>query len=122
VKPWVTDGGTSPCIDTGDPASTWTAELWPHGMQINMGAFGGTPEASMSSSTLGNVADVDGSSRVDYADVRFLADKWLKQQALLPEDLDRNGAVKFRRFCCLWKTVVVGRVTHEYEYKHSDSG
>lgn len=45
---WVMDELTSPCIDAGDPASDWTAELWPHGERINMGAFGGTPQASMS--------------------------------------------------------------------------
>jgi hypothetical protein len=45
---WVLDELTSPCIDAGDPASDWTAELWPHGERINMGAFGGTPQASMS--------------------------------------------------------------------------
>lgn len=51
---WVTDGSTSPCIDAGDPNSDWTAELWPHGKRINMGAYGGTPEASMSPSDVGN--------------------------------------------------------------------
>jgi parallel beta-helix repeat protein len=45
---WVLDDVTSPCIDAGDPNSDWTAELWPHGERINMGAYGGTQEASMS--------------------------------------------------------------------------
>jgi len=45
---WVQDDVTSPCIDAGDPNSDWTAELWPHGERINMGAYGGTREASMS--------------------------------------------------------------------------
>jgi len=89
---------TSPCIDAGDPNSEWTAELWPHGKCINMGAFGGTPQASMSESSLGNRADLNNSNRVDFADVRLLADKWLKQQPLLPEDLDRNGSVDSEDF------------------------
>jgi len=39
----------SPCIDTGDPSDTdWQNELLPNGSRINMGAYGGTPEASMS--------------------------------------------------------------------------
>ncbi|MHC4631152.1 MAG: MBL fold metallo-hydrolase [Planctomycetota bacterium] len=50
---WVLDDVTSPCIDAGDPNSDWTAELWPHGERINMGAFGGTQEASMSLSDAG---------------------------------------------------------------------
>ena len=45
---WVQDDVTSPCIDAGDPNSDWSAELWPHGERINMGAYGGTREASMS--------------------------------------------------------------------------
>jgi hypothetical protein len=45
---WVQDDVTSPCIDAGDPNSDWTEEIWPHGERINMGAFGGTLEASMS--------------------------------------------------------------------------
>jgi hypothetical protein len=45
---WVQDDVTSPCIDAGDPASSWTDESWPHGERINMGAYGGTDQASMS--------------------------------------------------------------------------
>lgn len=45
---WVTGANTSPCIDAGDPNSDWTAEPRPHGGRINMGAYGGTNEASMS--------------------------------------------------------------------------
>ncbi|HUU19496.1 MAG TPA: right-handed parallel beta-helix repeat-containing protein [Sedimentisphaerales bacterium] len=45
---WVQDVVTSPCIDAGDPDSDCTAELLPNGERINMGAYGGTPQASMS--------------------------------------------------------------------------
>jgi hypothetical protein len=45
---WIQDDMTSPCIDAADPNSDWTAELWPHGERTNMGAYGGTREASMS--------------------------------------------------------------------------
>jgi Disaggregatase related len=45
---WVRDVLTSPCIDAGDPDSDWTAEAAPNGGRINMGAYGGTPQASMS--------------------------------------------------------------------------
>jgi len=38
----------SPCIDTGDPGSDCNAELLPNGGRINMGAYGGTPQASLS--------------------------------------------------------------------------
>jgi hypothetical protein len=45
---WVQDGVTSPCIDAGDPRSAWFAEPEPNGGRINTGAYGGTPEASLS--------------------------------------------------------------------------
>jgi parallel beta-helix repeat protein len=39
---------SSPCIDTGDPNSEFTLEPEPNGGIINMGAYGGTSEASKS--------------------------------------------------------------------------
>jgi beta propeller repeat protein len=50
---WVSDAVTSPCIDAGDPASPLLDEpmMLPMGPvvneRINMGAYGGTPEASV---------------------------------------------------------------------------
>ena len=48
VGAWVRDAVTSPCIDAGDPNSEVGDEVWPHGGRINMGAYGGTREASLS--------------------------------------------------------------------------
>ena len=45
---WVPDANDSPCIDAGDPAYGVGAEPIPNGSRINMGAYGGTPEASKS--------------------------------------------------------------------------
>ena len=45
---WLLDVLTSPCIDTGNPDSDFSGELPPNGGRINMGAYGGTPQASMS--------------------------------------------------------------------------
>ncbi|MHC4625865.1 MAG: right-handed parallel beta-helix repeat-containing protein [Planctomycetota bacterium] len=48
---WVfADPLTSPCIDTGDPGVYPGRERMPHGGRVNMGAYGGTPFASMSGS------------------------------------------------------------------------
>jgi hypothetical protein len=47
-KNWVLDEVTSPCIDRGDPSSPVGDEPMPNGGIINMGAYGGTREASMS--------------------------------------------------------------------------
>jgi len=98
TEAWVTDDVNSPCIDAGDGGSDWTGEFWPHGKRINMGAFGGTPQASMSASGAGNIADMDGSNAVDGLDLKMLTDKWLYQQVLLLEDLDRNGILDTKDF------------------------
>jgi hypothetical protein len=90
---WVKDSVTSPCIDAGNPNSDWTAELWPHGKRINMGAYGGTPEASMSLSNIGNVADLNHDEKVDFKDFALLAEYWAVEQVLLAEDLDLDGEV-----------------------------
>ena len=45
---WIQDDVTSLCIDAGDPISPVGFEQLPNGDIINMGAYGGTPEASKS--------------------------------------------------------------------------
>jgi hypothetical protein len=45
---WIQDDVTSPCIDAGDPNSPVAFEPFPNGGIINMGAYGGTSEASKS--------------------------------------------------------------------------
>jgi predicted outer membrane repeat protein len=47
-KSWIQDDVTSPCIDAGDPNMPVGDEPMPNGSIINMGAYGGTPEASKS--------------------------------------------------------------------------
>jgi len=104
---WVKDLVNSSCIDTGDPNdpnySDWTAELWPNGRRINMGAYGGTPEASMSLLTVGNIGDLNNDDTVDFLDFANFAASWETHLPLftvlalgpppLREDLDRNKIV-----------------------------
>jgi hypothetical protein len=94
---WVIDTDTSSCIDAGNPNSDWTAELWPHGKRINMGAYGGTPQASMSLSDAGNIAnlDYDSADTVDFNDLAMFVSKWCHEEVLIPEDLNRDGVVNF---------------------------
>ncbi len=98
---WVVDEVTSQCIDAGDTTSNWTSQLWPHGKHTNMGAFGGTEQASMSLSGAGNIADLNKDGFVNYIDTSFLCDKWLIQEALLPEDLGRDSDVSLADFAIL---------------------
>ncbi|HNS22521.1 MAG TPA: hypothetical protein PKH24_18605 [Sedimentisphaerales bacterium] len=45
---WLPDKKTSPCIDAGDPASPVGDEPTPNGGRVNLGAYGGTSQASLS--------------------------------------------------------------------------
>jgi hypothetical protein len=45
---WLVDAVTSPCIDAGDPALEPGLEPPPNGGRLNLGADGGTREASLS--------------------------------------------------------------------------
>jgi hypothetical protein len=47
TQTWVQDNVTSPCVDTGDPAAPIGDEPMPHGGITNMGAYGGTAQASL---------------------------------------------------------------------------
>lgn len=103
---WVIDDVTSPCVDAGDPEYDWTEELWPHGKHANMGAYGGTAQASMSLSTIGNIANLnpdmdDANDWVDNIDMALLLDKWLSEDVPLAEDLNRDGIVNFADFAIL---------------------
>jgi hypothetical protein len=48
AQAWVVDTVTSPCIDAGDPAADFAKEPEPNGGRINLGAYGGTAQASKS--------------------------------------------------------------------------
>lgn len=74
---WAFDDRTSPCIDAGDPEMDVGAERTPNGARIDMGAFGGTPEASISRWPLAGDLDQDGS--VDFKDLAILAEEWLSR-------------------------------------------
>jgi predicted outer membrane repeat protein len=98
---WVRDNINSSCIDAGNRNSDWSGELWPHGKRINMGAYGGTPEASKSLSDAGNIADLDADGCIGYSDVMLFTNKWLYELVLLTEDFDISGFVNFTDFTVL---------------------
>ena len=45
---WIQDEATSPCVDAGDRTSPVGQEPVPNGDIVNMGAYGGTTQASRS--------------------------------------------------------------------------
>ena len=128
---WVYDGVTSGCIDGGAPGGywddvtphdphdsnyvndpsddiwvvevDWCGEYWPHGGRINMGAYGGTGEASMSLSSVGSAGDLDCDGAVWFYDFGLFAGQWGLQNSEARSqksegppwrgDLDRDGLV-----------------------------
>jgi parallel beta-helix repeat protein len=83
-KNWVKDDVTSPCIDAGDPHSPIGFEPFPNGGIINMGAYGGTEEASKS--YFGEqvcetivAGDINGDCIVNLKDFAFMAYHWLEE-------------------------------------------
>jgi hypothetical protein len=82
TRSWVKDDVTSPCIDAGDMGSPIGYEPFPNGGIINMGAYGGTGEASKS--YLGQpvcetivAGDINGDCVIDFKDFEFVALHWL---------------------------------------------
>ncbi len=92
---WVQDDVTSPCVDTGYYETSVGSELTPNGWVINMGVYGGTREASMSSCPSGSPADISGDGFVDIVDLMLLASVWLSEGLPLGEDATRDGIVDF---------------------------
>jgi len=83
---WVKDDVTSPRIDAGDPASPIGLEPFPNGGIINMGAYGGTAEASKS--YFGEpicetivAGDINGDCTVNFKDFAFMALHWLEDNS-----------------------------------------
>jgi len=81
---WTKDEMTSPCIDAGDPASPIGEEPFPNGGVINMGAYGGTVEASKS--YFGKpicetivAGDINGDCIVNLKDFAIIASHWLDE-------------------------------------------
>ena len=79
---WTIDHVTSPCIDAGDPLGPIGPEPFPNGGIVNMGAYGGTAEASKSyfgrpPCELIVAGDINGDCAVDFKDFAIMALHWL---------------------------------------------
>jgi hypothetical protein len=82
---WAFDFETSPCIDTGDPKSPIGHETFPNGGIINMGAYGGTAQASKSyfgtpPCEIIVAGDINGDCKVNFLDFRLMALHWLRDE------------------------------------------
>ena len=85
IESWVLDEASSPGIDTGDPLSAIGAEAFANGGRINIGAYGGTRQASKS--YFGSppcevivAGDINGDCKVNFKDIGFMTLHWLRQE------------------------------------------
>jgi subtilisin family serine protease len=100
---WTYDSETSPCIDAGNPGRALSDEptaipddpnhLLGTNVRIDMGAYGGTPEASMAPPQWALLADVNNDRRVDWLDLAHLTADWATTGESRPGDLSRDGAI-----------------------------
>jgi len=127
---WTKDEVTSLCIDAGDPASLIGYEPFPNGGIINMGAYGGTPEASKS--YFGEpvcetivAGDVNGDCKVDFKDFAFIAQHWLVDNMPTPpgqasNPLPPDGATGVDVGTVLFWTAGVGAESHDVYFGTTD--
>jgi len=99
---WTFDRETSRCIDAGNPGSPLGAEPlsvpadpnneYGQNLRINMGAYGGTAEASMPPHGWALAADLNNDGIVNFCDLACGGPDWLKTAPQLPCDINRTGA------------------------------
>ena len=108
---WVFDQVTSRCIDAGNPGYSLKNELMaaPNdpendhaiNIRINMGAYGGTHQASLGPYNWSLLADMNNDGVVDFEDISLMAEDWLIGKQKDPGDLDRNGVVNMKDYALL---------------------
>lgn len=86
---WVIDGEHSPCIDAGDPLDSVGAEPITNGKRMNMGAYGGTAEASKGED--GWIFHVDQNGGSDYNSGRSRSDAFATIQGAVDSSSVING-------------------------------
>jgi parallel beta-helix repeat protein len=95
---WIYDDVSSLCIDAGNPGCPEANEPSPNGSRINMGAYGGTAEASKSPEYWRSIADMTNDWIVDSNDLKVFVDYWLETGECIPSDFDRSQFVDFNDF------------------------
>jgi len=83
---WVIDYNHSPCIDAGDPQDPVGSEPFPNSKRINMGAYGGTHQASKSIGPV--IFHVDRSGGSNYNDGMSRSEAFLTIQAAVDQAID----------------------------------
>jgi len=87
TQSWVYDEVTGLCIDAGNPMSSIGVEPFPNGGIINIGAYGGTTEASKSyfgkpPCEIIVAGDINGDCEVNFLDFRLMGLHWCEDNNL----------------------------------------
>lgn len=100
---WDYDDVTSRCIDAGNPGVSLGNELmsapddpdniWGENLRINMGAYGGTAQASMAPYDWSLLGDLTNDGTVNLVDYSKQAKDYMQTADAQPGDLNRNGIV-----------------------------
>lgn len=90
---WTFGTITSPCIDAGNPGSPAPYEYGYETNRINMGAFGGTYQASTPPAGWALLADINNDGFVDLTDYSYFARDFRYVGQLSPADLNRSATV-----------------------------
>ncbi|MFC1761476.1 hypothetical protein ACFL6U_05290 [Planctomycetota bacterium] len=91
LNTWIMDDVNSPLIDAGDPDVFAAAEIWPYGGRVNIGAYGGTREASLSAVLdVGQAADLNKDGLVDANDTVLFEAEIENNRLPSPADLNRD--------------------------------
>ncbi len=108
---WIYDYVSSQCIDAGNPGSPLDNELltipddpnhvWGVNLRINMGAFGGTAQASMPPYDWALLGDLTNDGTVGYEGLAGQIEDWLTTASEHPGDLNRDGIVNMTDFALL---------------------
>jgi hypothetical protein len=123
---WVQDDVASPCIDAGNPGCPLGDEPSDaNNVRINMGAYGGTAEASKTPGGWRSIADLTNDWAVDISDLGVFVSYWLDSGECIPSDLNRNESINFDDYSIFarqWLDVPAGGASIEYEISPCQMG
>jgi len=99
---WLCDQVTSRCIDAGSPADELRNEhRTGSNLRVNIGAFGGTAQASIPPPGWTLLADLTNNGKVELADLTWWLNCWLSTENNTPADLNRDSATDLADFARL---------------------
>ena len=105
---WTWDDVTSRCIDAGNPGLPLEDEMlavpydpdndWSINIRTNIGAYGGTSQASMAPYRWSLLGDINNDGIIESKDISIMATLWLSETSSNSGDLNRDEVVNLGDF------------------------